>query len=100
MLGHFSRVQPFATSWTLAHQAPLSMGFSRQEYCSGLPHPPAGDLPDPGTEPTSPMTPALYSFFTTSAIWENPNDIQADTKFHGWAICKLKFKSDTFLELY
>ena len=48
-----SRVQLFAT-WTVASQAPLSMGFSRQEYWSGLPCPPPGDLPDPGTEPRSP----------------------------------------------
>ena len=43
----------FATPWTVAHQAPLSMGFSRQEYWSGLSFPPPGDLPDPGIEPTS-----------------------------------------------
>ena len=42
----------FATVWTVAHQAPLSMGFSRQEYWSGLPCPPLGDLPDPGIKPT------------------------------------------------
>ena len=42
------------TPWTVARQAPLSMGFSRQEDWSGLPCPPAGDLPDPGTEPRSP----------------------------------------------
>ena len=50
MLSHFSRVQFFATPWTVAHQAPLFMGFSRQEYWSGLPCPPPGDLPDPGIE--------------------------------------------------
>ena len=44
----------FATPWTVAHQAPLSMGFSRQEYWSGLPFPSPGDLPDPGIEPRSP----------------------------------------------
>ena len=44
----------FATLWTVACQAPLSMGFSRQEYCSELPFPPPGDLPNPGIEPTSP----------------------------------------------
>ena len=43
-----------ATPWTVARQALLSMGFSRQEYWSGLAFPPPGDLPDPGTEPTSP----------------------------------------------
>ena len=42
------------TPWTVAHQAPLSMGFSRQEYWSGLPFPSPGDLPDPGIEPGSP----------------------------------------------
>ena len=45
---------PFVTPWTVAHQAPLSMGFPRQEYWSGLPFPPPGDLPDPGIEPGSP----------------------------------------------
>ena len=45
--------------WTVALQAPLSMGFSRQEYWSGLPGPPPGDLPDPGIEPKSPTSPAL-----------------------------------------
>ena len=49
-----SRVQLFATPWTVAYQAPLSMGFSRQEYWNGLPFPSPGDLPDPGIEPGSP----------------------------------------------
>ena len=49
-----SRVQFFATPWTVTHQAPLSVGFSRQEYWSGLPFPSPGDLPDPGIEPWSP----------------------------------------------
>ena len=48
-----SYVQLFTTLWTVAHQAPLSMGFSRQEYWSGLLLPPPGDLPDPGIEPVS-----------------------------------------------
>ena len=50
----FSRVRLFATPWTVAHQAPPSMGFSRQVYWSGLPFPSPGDLPNPGTEPGSP----------------------------------------------
>ena len=50
-----SLVWLFATPWTRAHQAPLSMGFSRQEYWSGLPCPPPGDLPCSGTEPSSPV---------------------------------------------
>ena len=49
-----SRVRLFVTPWTVAYQASLSMGFSRQEYWSGLPFPPPGDLPDPGIEPGSP----------------------------------------------
>ena len=49
-----SLVQLFVTPWTVAHQPPLSMGFSRQEYWSGLPCPVPGDLPDPGIEPESP----------------------------------------------
>ena len=51
MLSLFSRVRLFATLWTIADQAFLSMGFSRQEYCSGLPFPPPGVLPHPGIEP-------------------------------------------------
>ena len=69
----FSRVLLFVMLWTVACQAPLSMGFSRQEYWSGLPCPPPRDLPNPGTEPTSLKSPALAGgFFTTSAIWEVP----------------------------
>ena len=49
-----SRVQLFATPWTVAHQAPPSVGFSRQEYWSWLPFPSPGDLSDPGIEPRSP----------------------------------------------
>ena len=52
-------------------QAPLSLGFSKQEYWSEFPCPPPGDLPDPGTEPTSLLSPALAGgFFTTSTTWE------------------------------
>ena len=49
-----SRVRLFATPWTVTYQAPLSMGFSRREYWSGLPFPSRGDLPDPEIEPRSP----------------------------------------------
>ena len=56
---------------TVACQAPLSLGFSRQEYWSGLPFPSPGDLPDPGIELVSLVSPALASgFFMTSATWE------------------------------
>ena len=73
MLSSFSRVQLFVTPWTVAHQSPLSMGFSRQEYRNGSPCPPPGDLPYLGTELVSFMSPALAGkFFTTSATWEIP----------------------------
>ena len=69
VLNHFSHVWLFATPWTVAHQTPLSMGFSRQEHRSGLPCPPLGDLPDPGMEPASLRSPVLAGrFFTTSAF--------------------------------
>ena len=61
-----SHVQLFATPWTVAHQAPLSTGFSRQEYWSGLPFPSPGDLPDPGSQPTSLASPALVGGFCTT----------------------------------
>ena len=54
MISHFSHVQLFETLWTTAHQALLSMGFSRQEYWSELPCHPPGDLPNPGIKPWSP----------------------------------------------
>ena len=67
----FSRVQLFATPGTAAHQASLSMEFSREEYWSRLSLPSPGDLPNPGMEPASLMPPALAGeFFTTSATWE------------------------------
>ena len=59
----------FATPWTAARQAPLSVGFPRQEYWSGLPFPPPGDLPDPGIKPESPASPSLSGrFFTTEQL--------------------------------
>ena len=67
-----SYVQVFAIPWTVDRQIPLSMGFPRQEYWSGLPFPTPGDLPDPGIKPESPASPALaggffffFFFFTT-----------------------------------
>ena len=71
MQSHFNRILLFGTLSTVAHQALLSMGFSRQEYWNGLPFPPAGNLPDPGIKPESLMSPALAGrFFTTNATWE------------------------------
>ena len=68
----FSRVRLFATTWTAAHQAPLSMEFSRQEYWSGLLCTPPGDLPDPGIEPPSLMSPASAGGFFTLTPLEKP----------------------------
>ena len=62
-----SHVLLFVTPWTVAHQVPLSMGFPKQEYWSGLTFPPPGDIPDPGIEPTSPE---LAGRFVTRVTWE------------------------------
>ena len=71
MLSCFNHVWFFVPLWTMAHQGPLSMVFSRQEYWSGLPCHPPGDLPDWGIKPVSLMSPALADrFFTTSTTWE------------------------------
>ena len=73
MLSCFGCSQLFAILWTVAHQALLSMGFSRQEYWSGLPSPPPGYRHNPGTEPASLKSLALAGrFFTTVTIWEAP----------------------------
>ena len=61
VLSHFSNVRLFVTLWTIAHQAPVSMGFSRQEYWSGLPCSPPGDLPNREIRPESPPTPELQA---------------------------------------
>ena len=66
-----SSVRLFATPWTVACQVPLSMGLPRQEYWSGLPCCPPGDLPDPGIKPASLTSLALAGrWFTTRATWE------------------------------
>ena len=65
-----SPVRLFATPLTVAHQS-LSMGFSQQEYWSGLSVPPPGDLPDPRIKLLSPASPIAGGFFTASAIWED-----------------------------
>ena len=68
-----SHVQLFAAPWTVAHQAPPSMGFSRQEYWSGLPFPSPGDLPNSGIEPRSPV---LQADALTSEPPGKPNSCQ------------------------
>jgi len=69
-----SRVQLFVTIWTVAHQAPQSMGSSQQEYCNGLPFLPPEDLPDPGIKSMSFTSLTLAGrFFTTVSTWEAPS---------------------------
>ena len=63
VLNSFSHIRLFVTLWVVARQAPLSMGFSRQDYWSGLLRPPPGDLPDPGIKQASPASPALQADF-------------------------------------
>ena len=70
VLSRFSCVQLFVIKWTIALQAPLSIGFPRQQYCRGLPFPPPGDLPSPGIEPRSPVL--AGRFFTTKSPGYSP----------------------------
>ena len=69
MLSHVSLC---ATPWTITHQAPLSMGFSRQEYWSQVPFPSLGDLPNLGMEPESPASPALLVDTSLLSHWGSP----------------------------
>ena len=68
-----STVQLFASPWTVAHQAALSMEFSRQEYRSGLPFPPLGDLPNPEIKPASPVAPAMQGGFFATEPFGKPS---------------------------
>ena len=80
----FCHVWLFVTPWTVAHQAPLSMGFPRQEYWNGVSFPPPGDLPHPGNELESPLSPELAGgFFTTSVTWEAPEKEWTSAKHPG-----------------
>ena len=81
MLSRFSCVWLFATPWTVAQQAPLSMGFPRQEYWRGLPFPPPGNLPNPGIEPVSPVALALAGrFFISWTTLEAPFELARPSK--------------------
>ena len=73
-------VQFFAAPWTEAHQTPLSMGFSRQEYWSRLPCPPPGDLPNPGIKPASILSPALQADSLPLSHLESPFGEMASDK--------------------
>ena len=82
VLNRFCCVCVFVTLWTLARQAPLSMGFSKQAYWSGLPCPPPADLPHPGMEPASLTSPALAGrFVSTNATWEASISFQLLNKY-------------------
>ena len=75
LLSHFSHVRLFATPWIVACQAPLSVGFPRQENWSGLPFPPPRELPSPGMKATSPVSSALADkFFTTDPVFSFIDD--------------------------
>ena len=74
VLSCFCRVQLFAALWTPLFWIPLFMGFSRQEYLSGLPCNPPGDLPQPGIEPTSPESPALQADSLPMSHQESPKE--------------------------
>ena len=87
MLSHSHHVQLFETQWMAAHPAPLSMGFPRQEYWSGLPLPSPGDLPDPGVKTTLLKSPALAGmFFITHATWEDLQLLFIHLKFSGLGV--------------
>ena len=75
LLSQLSHAQLYVTLWPVSLQAQLSMGLSRQKYCSGLPCLLPGDLPNPGIEPTSLTSSTLAGgFFTTSVTWEAPRE--------------------------
>ena len=87
MCESLSRVRLFATPWTIAHQAPLSLGFSRQEYWSGLPSPSPGDLPDPGIKPGASLgaqqvknPPAVWEIWVQTLGWED--SLEKETATH------------------
>ena len=98
-----SRVRLFVTQWTIAYQVPLSVGFSRQEYWSGLPFPSPGDLPDPGIEPGSPVSradslpseppgkvsPTLWVLTRVGQAWTEESDrlqsMRSQRVAHNWS---------------
>ena len=86
------------TLWPVAHQAPLPMLFSRQEYLSRLPCPPPGDLSNTGMKPTSLMSPVLAGrFFTTQTTWEAPNCILTVIQIRNMALVIINESLPAFL---
>ena len=88
VLSCFSCVRLFAALWTVALQAPLSVGFSRQEYWSGLPCPPPADLPDPGIKPASSVTPASQKDSFTTEPLGKPNKAHRKDQKDSWISLK------------
>ena len=88
-------VQLFVTPQTVAHQAPLSMKFSRQEYWSGLPFPSPGDLPDPGIKSASLVSPSLTNRFFYHCTTYNWMITSQKLKFHYFDLAKLLASSET-----
>ena len=76
-LTHFSHVRFFGIPWIVACQAPLPIQFSRQEYWTRLSLPPSGDLPDPGIEPSSPVSPVFAGRFFTTVPPGKPKKVEA-----------------------
>ena len=91
MLSCFSCVQLFATLWTKARQFPVSMGFSSQEYWSGLPFPSPGDLSDPEIEPTSPVSPAMQADSLPSQPPRKPQYLRGTSNCDILIISDLKY---------
>ena len=77
-----SHVRLFASPWAVASHAPLSMGLSRQEYWSGLPFPPRGDLLNPGIRPKPPASPAVAGGFFTTTPPEKPSKMHKEHPPH------------------
>ena len=102
VLSHCCCVWLFVTLWTAAQRAPLSMGFSRQEYWNGLPCARPGDLPHPGIESVFFMSPSLAGrFFTTSITWEAPLSVQYSINYMRFStlLYKIDFVLDEFSHL-
>ena len=97
----FSHVWLFATPWMVAHDSPLSMGFFRQEYWSGLPCPPPEDLPNPGIEPASLTSPALAGmFFTTNTTWKAPLLVCYKTPHHPTTLFPILLHWSSFFKAF